>query len=128
MFESYGEDCKIPCSQTCYNKNCDRFNGTCLSACTNQFYGEKCDKDTKQSFLCSDEQNDASISAWVVGLIVSLTMNVILIVGISVSLWYNCSKNKLLPCTAFFILKKSVYYTESETRTDEPSNYQELNI
>lgn len=31
-------------------------------------------------------------------------------------------------CTAFFILKKSVYYTESETRTDEPSNYQELNI
>lgn len=21
-----------------------RFNGTCLSACTNQFYGEKCDK------------------------------------------------------------------------------------
>lgn len=44
MFESYGEDCKIPCSQTCYNKNCDRFNGTCLSACTNQFYGEKCDK------------------------------------------------------------------------------------
>lgn len=127
-FESYGEDCKIPCSQKCYNNNCDRFNGTCLSACTNQFYGEKCDKDTKQSVLCSDEQNEASISAWVVGLIVSLTMNVILIVGISVSLWYNCSKNKLLPCTAFFIWKKSVYYTESETRTDEPSNYQELNI
>lgn len=34
----------MSCSQNCYNKNCNRFNGTCLSACTNQFYGEKCDK------------------------------------------------------------------------------------
>lgn len=42
-FESHGKDCKIPCSQHCYNKNCDRFNGTCLSGCINQFYGEKCD-------------------------------------------------------------------------------------
>lgn len=35
---------KFHAAKNCYNKNCDRFNGTCLSACTNQFYGEKCDK------------------------------------------------------------------------------------
>lgn len=43
-FESYGKDCKIPCSKHCYNKHCEKFNGTCLTGCINQFYVDKCDK------------------------------------------------------------------------------------
>ncbi|XP_052694681.1 receptor-type tyrosine-protein phosphatase epsilon-like [Crassostrea angulata] len=32
-FQSYGENCHYPCSQHCYDKNCDRFNGSCLTGC-----------------------------------------------------------------------------------------------
>lgn len=43
-FKSYGENCHYPCSQHCYNRNCDRYNGSCLTGCTDGFYGERCDK------------------------------------------------------------------------------------
>lgn len=43
-YQSYGENCQIPCSQHCRNKNCSIFNGTCLYGCTEGFYGEKCNK------------------------------------------------------------------------------------
>lgn len=38
---SYGENCWHPCSVHCINKTCDRFNGSCLSGCTE---GERCDR------------------------------------------------------------------------------------
>lgn len=38
------------------------------------------------------------------------------------------SRTKFYLAQRFLSGKRSVYYTESETRTDEPSNYQELNI
>ena len=40
---SYGENCKLPCSPHCSQQKCHRFNGTCLTNCTDGFYGEKCD-------------------------------------------------------------------------------------
>lgn len=43
-FQSYGENCQHPCSQHCYDKNCDKFNGSCMTGCTDGFYGEQCDK------------------------------------------------------------------------------------
>lgn len=42
--QSYGENCQHPCSQHCYNKECDRFNGTCFTGCTHGFHGQKCNK------------------------------------------------------------------------------------
>lgn len=36
--------CHYPCSQHCYIKNCDRFNGSCLTGCTDGFYDEWCEK------------------------------------------------------------------------------------
>lgn len=44
--QSYGENCQHPCSQHCYNKECDRFNGTCLTGCTHGFHRQKCNKGT----------------------------------------------------------------------------------
>lgn len=38
---SYGENCWYPCSVHCINKTCDRFNGSCLSGCTE---GDICDR------------------------------------------------------------------------------------
>lgn len=43
-FQSYGENCHYPCSQHCYVKNCDRFNGICLTGYTDGFNGKLCDK------------------------------------------------------------------------------------
>lgn len=43
-FQSYGENCHYPCSQHCYNRNCDRYNGSCLTGCTGGFYGEQCEQ------------------------------------------------------------------------------------
>ena len=40
--KSYGEDCQYPCSPLCINQTCDRFNGTCLTSCTDKSYGDKC--------------------------------------------------------------------------------------
>lgn len=42
--QSYGENCRYPCSSHCYNQSCDKFNGRCLYCCTDGFYGELCDK------------------------------------------------------------------------------------
>lgn len=44
-YQSYGENCPYDsCSQHCYNRNCDRYNGSCLTGCTGGFYGERCEK------------------------------------------------------------------------------------
>lgn len=40
--DSYGEDCRNPCSKHCINGACDRFNGSCVSGCVNGFIGDKC--------------------------------------------------------------------------------------
>lgn len=48
--QSYGENCQHPCSQHCYNKECDRFNGTCLTGCTHEFHEQKCNKGTHVQF------------------------------------------------------------------------------
>lgn len=42
--QSYGEDCRYPCSLQCYNNTCDRLNGRCLLGCKNRFYGELCER------------------------------------------------------------------------------------
>lgn len=42
-FQSYGENCHNPCSQHCYNRNFDRYNGSCLTGCTGGFYGKRCE-------------------------------------------------------------------------------------
>lgn len=41
---SYGENCRYPCSLHCTKKTCDRFNGSCLIGCADGFYGEYCDR------------------------------------------------------------------------------------
>lgn len=41
-FQSYGENCKYPCSLQCYNNICDTFNGQCLLDCKDGFYGKLC--------------------------------------------------------------------------------------
>lgn len=51
-FQSYGENCQHPCSQHCYNKNCDRFNGSCLTGCMDGFYGKRCDKGKQELKFC----------------------------------------------------------------------------
>lgn len=43
-FQSYGENCRYPCSLQCYNNTCDRINGRCLLGCKNRFYGELCER------------------------------------------------------------------------------------
>lgn len=42
--QSYGEDCRYPCSLQCFNNTCDRLNGRCLLGCKNRFYGELCER------------------------------------------------------------------------------------
>nr|XP_022311266.1 protein draper-like [Crassostrea virginica] len=40
--KSYGENCKFICSSLCFNQKCDPFNGTCLTSCKDNSYGDKC--------------------------------------------------------------------------------------
>lgn len=47
--QSYGEDCRYPCSLQCYNNTCDRLNGRCLLGCKNRFYGELCERGNNSS-------------------------------------------------------------------------------
>ena len=42
--DSYGEDCRYPCSEQCINGDCDRFNGSCVSGCEDGFIGDKCNQ------------------------------------------------------------------------------------
>lgn len=42
--QSYGDNCRQPCSLQCYNNTCDRFTGRCLLGCKDGFNGELCDR------------------------------------------------------------------------------------
>ena len=38
----YGEDCRYPCSEHCFNQTCNRFNGRCVFRCHDGFSGDQC--------------------------------------------------------------------------------------
>lgn len=117
-YQSYGENCQFPCSQHCRNKNCSIFNGTCLNGCTEAFYGEKCDKDIPY-------KHDASSSTtWMIGFSISFAINVILIILVLACLWAIYTKKVSFPRST----AESVYCENTVTKTEETSNYQELNI
>ena len=40
--KSYGENCKFTCSSLCFNQSCDPIDGTCLTSCKDNSYGDKC--------------------------------------------------------------------------------------
>jgi hypothetical protein len=42
-FNTYGENCKIPCGHCKDNVSCNSINGSCPEGCTEGWYGEKCD-------------------------------------------------------------------------------------
>lgn len=54
--DSYGEDCRYPCSKHCINGACDRFNGSCVFGCVNGFIGDKCNKGTCICYLSFDKK------------------------------------------------------------------------
>lgn len=43
------------CSPYCFDRKCDRFNGTCLTGCTDNFYGEKCDKGNQNHIIAFND-------------------------------------------------------------------------
>lgn len=121
--QSYGENCRYPCSPHCYNHTCDRFNGRCLLCCTDGYRGELCNERP-----ITLNKNESSSSSWNTGLIFSLVIN---FVQISVTCLL-CRKiytkkvsitRDLLPCS-----KKSIYYTGTDVKTGESSTYQELDL
>ena len=48
--KSYGENCQNPCSTHCINQICHPFNGTCLTKCKDNSYGDKCNTGTLNIF------------------------------------------------------------------------------
>lgn len=53
--QSYGENCRNPCSPHCYNQTCEKFKGQCLFGCNDGFYGEKCERGNVYTFIrCID--------------------------------------------------------------------------
>nr|XP_022311454.1 multiple epidermal growth factor-like domains protein 10 isoform X3 [Crassostrea virginica] len=113
---SYGENCKLPCSPHCSQQKCHRFNGTCLTNCTDGFYGEKCD--------IADPTDERT---WVIVGPISLTVNMVFIIGTSICIWGVFTKNISIslnkqPCV------KSRPYTETEVTTETATYYQELAV
>nr|XP_022305063.1 receptor-type tyrosine-protein phosphatase epsilon-like [Crassostrea virginica] len=49
--KSYGENCQFKCSSLCFNQSCDPFNGTCLTSCKDNSYGDKCVADIREEPL-----------------------------------------------------------------------------
>nr|XP_022305539.1 receptor-type tyrosine-protein phosphatase alpha-like [Crassostrea virginica] len=90
---SYGENCRYPCSTHCINGACDRFNGSCVSGCFDGFIGDKCSQ-VNESFsfnsaLTSKEDNLVPIT---VGVVLSASAVVILAVAILVVRFKRQSK------------------------------------
>ena len=42
--QSYGEDCRYPCSKHCVNQTCNKFNGICHFGCESGYHGQKCEQ------------------------------------------------------------------------------------
>nr|XP_034319983.1 multiple epidermal growth factor-like domains protein 10 [Crassostrea gigas] len=114
--ESYGENCKHPCSSHCVNKTCDRFNGNCVYGCTE---GHNCDQNT-DNLQTSDTKSITLISmALIAAFTISLVVNVILI---SASLIRTRKKSKQFCC-------RSSSSSENQSVTnDGASQYQELSV
>nr|XP_022305546.1 multiple epidermal growth factor-like domains protein 6 isoform X2 [Crassostrea virginica] len=118
----YGEDCLYPCSPLCVNQTCDRFNGTCLTACKNESFGDKCIYIAK--YLPS-KSKDTEEGALTVGLSISLGFNVILIFAASFLLWRHY--RKVHPWTLQLCWKSPIYEI-SEHIGGQEQTYQELNL
>lgn len=122
--QSYGENCQHPCSQHCYNKECDRFNGTCLTGCTHGFHGQKCNKDIQMI------KQECSYSGWIAGFSISLAFNIVLLTGICVMCRKTCTKSDLhsgksLSCCR---VQKDENYVDTNIEAEAAQNYQELNV
>nr|XP_022305554.1 multiple epidermal growth factor-like domains protein 10 isoform X2 [Crassostrea virginica] len=118
----YGEDCLYPCSPLCVNQTCDRFNGTCLTACKNESFGDKCIYIAK--YLPS-KSKDTEEGALTVGLSISLGFNVILIFAASFLLWRHYRK---MHHWTLQLCWKSPIYEISEHIGGQEQTYQELNL
>uniref|UniRef100_A0A8W8NS56 EGF-like domain-containing protein n=1 Tax=Magallana gigas TaxID=29159 RepID=A0A8W8NS56_MAGGI len=121
--QSYGENCRNPCSSHCYNQSCDKFNGRCLYCCTDGFYGEMCDKAPVML-----NQNESSMNCWSVGLLVSLVINFVLISGACLLFRGIYTKKVSISRDLLSWSKKSIYYTNTDVKISEESTYQELDI
>lgn len=117
-FQSYGENCRYSCSKHCYNKNCDRFNGSCLVGCTDGFYGERCEKDIQAL-----SKNELFSNIWIAGFSICFAANIMFISIICVI----CRKKHTFISGNFSSCwKKSVPYSDTDMRMDETQTYQEL--
>ncbi|XP_078327550.1 uncharacterized protein LOC111113525 [Crassostrea virginica] len=93
---SYGEDCQFPCSRRCINQTCDRFNGTCISLC-----------EIRNSGNCDQESEIGNPSSnWIVGFSLSLSFNIIVMIGVFIYLRRNQ-------------LKKTIYHVTNDTTREE---------
>ena len=68
--KSYGENCQYLCSPHCINQTCDRFNGTCLTSCKDN-YGDKC---IPGNFDIYFSKYVHVINKWLNSLIISFTL------------------------------------------------------
>ncbi|XP_078327612.1 uncharacterized protein LOC111113457 [Crassostrea virginica] len=97
------------CSPYCFDRNCDRFNGTCLTGCTDNFYGEKCDKDVFREQRTDASELNCTCRPWFIVGAISLTINSLCFIGVSTFIWRvhtkkpgifkSCSYVQSLTCT-----------------------------
>ncbi|XP_078330771.1 uncharacterized protein LOC144624722 [Crassostrea virginica] len=123
---SYGKDCRYPCSTHCFNGTCDIFNGSCVSGCVDGFIGDKCNQVNQSDVeVLSRSPDDKQEDTCSVGLSISIGFNALLIIIISVLIW-NHYRNEhpgdSCPCW------KSPVYEKSTAPVGQESTYQELNI
>ncbi|XP_052765088.1 uncharacterized protein LOC128206565 isoform X2 [Mya arenaria] len=53
----YGENCNVPCSQTCIDSQCMQITGNCAKGCLPNYHDLKCDKE------CSEKCKDGDLNS-----------------------------------------------------------------
>nr|XP_022312536.1 multiple epidermal growth factor-like domains protein 10 [Crassostrea virginica] len=118
----HGNRCDQECTEHCFNKSCHRFNGRCLMGCEDGFYGGKCDLMHVLTFQEKGFDFQLSkLSIWNIGLIGSLSLNVIFMFGCLICL------GKRTTCKRQIQLKNNSY-VGLDLQLKENPTYEDVRI
>ncbi|XP_078327570.1 uncharacterized protein LOC144623176 isoform X2 [Crassostrea virginica] len=122
--QSFGEECRYPCSKHCLNITCNEVTGNCVYGCEMGFYGDKCEQD-----ICSHLKSEQTFSSslWVYIGPVALAINSVFIIGLILCLWGIYTK-RLIVSIKMQPFVKSELYAEAVATPEDNTLYQELSV
>lgn len=119
---TYGYDCAKNCSGHCLNSSsCDKHNGQCKNGCNPGITHLLCNEQVLQNSV-----DDKEISTSTILLSISIAINITFITCWFLFIWGIYTRRVSILGFNPSCSKRSEHYADTDIKTDEDTNYQEL--